>query len=321
MQMRLTGAAESVALCVLSVGCLAAAVGWSPPAQLMSTLGPGELPQGYCPSGETPAFTAGFATLKAQLGVLMGEPVECPHAVTTGPLPSVAGAPGLIRQATTTGVAVYLPDENIPTFEAAFEHWAIVDEGLVYWSFQSETPPPRREPGTLLFQASWSSDPTERATAGSAGWKTSAGMLINHGYSGAVDSSEVAPTLGRASAVEAQLQADPNVGGFGIWRQRMRGTYRLAYTDGKLLIASDETAAGFAPANLLVARALASVDFAPGTDWHTYRFEATRTHFRGLVDGELRLEVEDDRYPGETGNGVWTDAAPVTVRDYRLLEL
>jgi len=40
-----------------------------------------------------------------------------------------------------------------------FEHWAIEEGSLVYWSSQGFSPPPRHEPGTLLFQAGWPSDP------------------------------------------------------------------------------------------------------------------------------------------------------------------
>jgi len=147
-------------------------------------------------------------------------------------------------------------------------------------------------------------------------------MLFNRGDSGLMDRVEGAPTLGRASAIEAQMRVDAEGdGAFGIWRQRVKGTYRLGYTAGTLFIASDSTADGFAPPNLLIPRALASADFWPGDEWHTYRFEATRTHFRGFVDDELLVEVEDDRFPGEVGNGLWSQAAAVSVRDYRLLEL
>ena len=146
-------------------------------------------------------------------------------------------------------------------------------------------------------------------------------MLVSHGDAGRFDRVEVSQPLGRASAIEADMHGDPSVGAFGLWRQRQNGTYRMGYADGKLFIVSDRTADGFAPAPVLLPRALARVDFDPGNDWHTYRFEATRSHFRALVDGTPMLELEDDRFPGEVGHGVWTDGAAVEVRDYRLLEL
>jgi hypothetical protein len=313
VRMRVGSSTESVALAVLSVASMAAIVAWSPPAagQLLSRLGP---ENAFCAPGQTPAFMDEFAALRAQLGNVMGAATECPHSDNGTLEPS-------LRQATTTGTAVYFPTDNLPTFALGFEHWALEEENLVYWSSQSLHPPPRREPGTLLFQAGWPSDPSERPTAGNRGWKTSAGMLINHGDTGSMDRVEGAPTLGRSAAIEAQMRVDADGdGAFGIWRQRVKGTYRLGYTAGTLFIASDSTADGFAPPNLLIPRALASADFWPGDDWHTYRFEATRTHFRGFVDGDLLVEVEDDRFPGEVGNGVWTEAAAVSVRDYRLLE-
>jgi hypothetical protein len=173
----------------------------------------------------------------------------------------------------------------------------------------------------LTFQAGWPSSPVEQGTAGSIGWKTANSLLINHGDAGSFDRIEVAVPVGRAFAVEAQMQGDPDTGAFGIWRQRHMGTYRLGYSAGKLFFASDRTQDGFANADVVLARSLASVDFFPGNDWHTYRFEAARTHFRALVDGVLMLEMDDSRFPGEVGNGVWTDAAAAQVRDYRLIEL
>src|SRR2546430_3767947 len=111
---------------------------------------------------------------------------------------------------------------DLPTFQLGFEHWAIEEEDLVYWSFQSSHPPPRRDSGTLLFQAGWPSDPRERPAAGNVGWKTSAGMLINRGDSGLMDRVEGAPTLGRTTAIEAQMRVDAEGdGAFGIWRQRV----------------------------------------------------------------------------------------------------
>src|ERR1700730_4111586 len=98
--MRVSGPAEAVALGVLSAACLAAVVAWSPPAsaQLVSTLTPGRPAFANCASGQTPVFVAGFASLKAQLGNLMGEPIECAHAETGGAGP---GRPGIRAQPTT----------------------------------------------------------------------------------------------------------------------------------------------------------------------------------------------------------------------------
>src|SRR4051794_40025939 len=52
----------------------------------------------FCGPGETPAFTFGFAALKAQLGPVMGEPIECAH-------PNDAN--GDVLQNTTTGLSFW----------------------------------------------------------------------------------------------------------------------------------------------------------------------------------------------------------------------
>jgi hypothetical protein len=311
---------ESLCLGVAALAAFGVIAVWSPAAsaQLVSRISPGHRPFGYCAADETPSFTAGFAQLKAELGPIMGDPVECAHA-------DDIYARGGISQGTTAGIVVYLPEQNVSSFflPDMSEHWALTEEGVVYWSGSTYGvwPPPRRDPGTLLFQAGWSSDPSEQPVIGTGGWKTRSGMLVNAGTSSAVDVTYIAPPHGRLFALEAQIQGEPSTGAFGVYRRRPDATYRLAYTAGKLLLVSDRRIDGLAPGPLLEARALASVDFDPGTDWHTYRFEATRTHFRALVDGQLMLEFEDDRFPGDIDTGVWTDGAEVLVRDFRLLEL
>ena len=86
----------------------------------------------FCGPGQAPRFVLGFATLKEQLGPLMGEPVECEHP---------NNANGDTLQTTTTGLAYYRKATNTPTFTDGFRHWASTVVGLVYWEGPSADPP------------------------------------------------------------------------------------------------------------------------------------------------------------------------------------
>jgi len=92
----------------------------------------------YCRRGEAPAFHFGFATLQAQLGAGMGDPLECAHVTgTTGQL---------TVQETTTGIAYYLSDVNLAAFVVMFigkpyVHFGLAKDGLMYWRGDDAYPP------------------------------------------------------------------------------------------------------------------------------------------------------------------------------------
>ena len=81
-------------------------------------------PQG-CQIGQIPSFSLGFAGLRQQVGAAMGDPVECEHTD-----PNTGGA----IQRTTTGLALYRRDINVPMFTNGQEHWALTASGLTHWS-------------------------------------------------------------------------------------------------------------------------------------------------------------------------------------------
>lgn len=96
----------------------------------------------FCPPDQQPHFNYGFAFLKAQLGPLMGEPLECEHY----------DADGNAWQKTTTGQAFYLQKSNTPMFTAGNRHWAWTLAGLQQWTDNASeaTPlPPSPQPLTL----------------------------------------------------------------------------------------------------------------------------------------------------------------------------
>jgi hypothetical protein len=86
----------------------------------------------FCRPGEAPQFTFGFATLKAQLGAAMGEPIECAH-------PNDAN--GDVLQQTTAGLSFWRKSTNTPTFTNGWEHWGLTPGGAAYWTGESIDPP------------------------------------------------------------------------------------------------------------------------------------------------------------------------------------
>jgi hypothetical protein len=79
-----------------------------------------------------PAFYYGFASLHAQLGGVMGTPVECEHAIHMN---------GDTRQRTSTGYAYYRKSDNVPTFTNGWDHWSLTSDGLVHWTGYVVDPP------------------------------------------------------------------------------------------------------------------------------------------------------------------------------------
>jgi Raf kinase inhibitor-like YbhB/YbcL family protein len=86
----------------------------------------------FCQPGQPSQFLSGFAALKAQLGDLMGDPVECEH---TNP------ENGDTLQHTTTGLAFYRKSTSTPTFTDGWEHWAETTTGWISWAGTSVDPP------------------------------------------------------------------------------------------------------------------------------------------------------------------------------------
>ncbi len=87
----------------------------------------------YCATGQSPVFRLGFAELHTALGDRMGQPLECEHADSTN---------GEVLQQTSTGLAVYHPATNTPSFTNGYSHWALTPDGLVTWDgIGADTPP------------------------------------------------------------------------------------------------------------------------------------------------------------------------------------
>jgi hypothetical protein len=101
---------------VLALGTLTVAIQPARPA----------LAQGApcCRPGKVPQFGFGFASLKARLGPIMGEPVECAH-------PNSAN--GDVLRKTTTGLSCWRQSTNTPTFTDGWRHRGLTPGGMVAW--------------------------------------------------------------------------------------------------------------------------------------------------------------------------------------------
>ncbi len=86
----------------------------------------------YCAASASPRFANGFATLKASLGDVMGDPLECEHN---------DGTSGDVLQQTTTGLAFWRQSTNTPTFTDGYHKWALTSRGLVAWEGTANDPP------------------------------------------------------------------------------------------------------------------------------------------------------------------------------------
>jgi hypothetical protein len=93
---------------------------------------PNSPPTGWCLPGQTPTFSFGFADLKAAIGGVMGEPIECEHGEV---------ASNDTFQKTTTGQAEWSWCTNTPMFTSGQEHWWLVPDGVLYWSDDSPPEP------------------------------------------------------------------------------------------------------------------------------------------------------------------------------------
>lgn len=111
----------------------------------------------FCPTGQTPEFLHGFGTLKARLGAVMGDPIECEHA---------NAANGDTLQQTTSGLAFYREATNTPTFTDGHRHWALTAVGLVYWEGLAIDPPITATPVQAAGPASPAGAPLERFIRG-----------------------------------------------------------------------------------------------------------------------------------------------------------
>lgn len=93
----------------------------------------------FCAPGSAPTFVQGFAQLKARLGDIMGDPLECEHT---------DGSNGDVLQQTTTGLSFWRKATNTATFTDGYRHWALTSRGLLTWEGASIDPPATARPAS-----------------------------------------------------------------------------------------------------------------------------------------------------------------------------
>jgi predicted metalloprotease len=86
-----------------------------------------------CPPGQNPLYVSGFASLRAELGDQMGQPVTCEFADPN--------ATGDVHQQTTRGLAFWRKRTNTPTFTNGYDHWALSGGRTVHWTGATIDPP------------------------------------------------------------------------------------------------------------------------------------------------------------------------------------
>ena len=86
----------------------------------------------FCTDAQSLQWLDAFGPLSAQLGEIMGDPVECAHPATDG---------GDTVQQTTMGVAILRMPSGVPGFTDGTTRWALTGQGLVSWVGTSPDPP------------------------------------------------------------------------------------------------------------------------------------------------------------------------------------
>jgi hypothetical protein len=150
MDLPFTGATNEHALegPIVSTNALAgppaAVAAPAPPSRGSATPKPGATPPPAtrCGSGQAPAFSLGFAGLKAYLGDVLGDPTTCEFADPNGS--------GDMLQQTTNGLAFWRKSSNTPTFTNGSAHWALTPAGWVQWTGASVDPPTAVVPAANL---------------------------------------------------------------------------------------------------------------------------------------------------------------------------
>ncbi|HLZ29424.1 MAG TPA: polysaccharide deacetylase family protein [Chloroflexota bacterium] len=92
-----------------------------------AVIGPGAIARADC----APEFGLHMAALRADVGVAMGQPLDCEHATDAG---------GDTIQPTSTGTAWYTNDTSAAMFTDGYQRWQLDPKGLTYWGGPDASP-------------------------------------------------------------------------------------------------------------------------------------------------------------------------------------
>lgn len=182
---------------------------------------------------------------------------------------------------------------------------------------QPPSPTPRPQPGAVLYEANWSGNLA--GWSGGSEWRAVNGMLVNNGSASWTPSVALAPfrAAGDDYVAEAEIQQLEGHG-FGVIVRVDEGqTVALGngYNAGYVTLDGACIYLG-APGWSLP---LGKRDFTAGTGWHVYRVEVKGNVLRLLIDGGLMVERTDNRFLTGPSVGIWSVAAQINVRKFRVI--
>ncbi len=163
------------------------------------------------------------------------------------------------------------------------------------------------QPGTVLYQANWSSGSAGWSAGGP--WKVLNGTLLNDGTQWGAIFAPYAPTI-RDYAAEAsiQVQSQSRSPAFAVFaRASSSGSYSVngyvggitGYLDADGY--NDTAALGIDSLNCFGTPGC--IPYSPDSGWHTYRIEVKGNSIKVLIDGGYILGLTDNQYldPGRVG--------------------
>ena len=83
-------------------------------------------------NGDCASLAGEFTALQKTIGATIGQPLECAH---TDP------STGDTLQRTSTGLAIFRRDAQMPSFTDGFHRWALTAHGVITWEGDALDPP------------------------------------------------------------------------------------------------------------------------------------------------------------------------------------
>ncbi len=169
----------------------------------------------------------------------------------------------------------------------------------------------------MLYEANWSAD--RAGWSGGTEWRAINGMLVNNGSASWTPSVALAPFRGAGDDYIAEADIQQIDGhGFGVI---------VRVDEGQTVALGNGYNAGFVTldgACIYVgapgwSSPLGKRDFTAGRGWHVYRMEVKGNLLRLLIDGGLMVERTDNRFLTGSSAGIWSVAAQINVRKFRLI--
>lgn len=185
--------------------------------------------------------------------------------------------------------------------------------------------PSRSGPGTVLYQADWSTGNGGWPLSGS--WKRLGNIVLNDGTDDRDGTSDIrAPYRPEVAdyAVEAEIQY-PEQPGYSRDTQihqyfslRLRDDYaaRIFIDAVELARCSPRD-----PRCIVETETLKVAGFKHGNSWHKYRFEAKGNRLRFLIDDGVLLDVTDNRFLEPGSVGMSAILTQLQVRSFKVIAL